>query len=108
MDIIAIPTTNETYLANTGTIIYCQFYTSKTIVVLQNSETIESVMDMLYFEHRLNNYTFFKPNNYQIINTNFIDKILTSTPVNIILKNQVKIIVENNRAATLFRLIENM
>lgn len=89
-------------------VVSCQIETLKTTFYLINNETIESNCKFSYFEQRFNDSDFFKPNPNQLININYIDKVLFEKPLVIVMKNNNHITVETNKTDILFQIIENI
>ena len=108
MDIIIIPTQDSKRLTPLQQVVSCQIKPSKTIFYLANNEVVESVESFTHFENRFKNGQFFKPNQNQLVNVNYIEKILFKEPLVIIMKNQKEIAVDHDKKEALFQIIENI
>lgn len=108
MNILVISTQFTHHLVPLCDVIFCKQENENTTFHLVNNEIIETDEVLAVFEQRLNTNQFYKPNDYMLINLDFIDRVLFKNPYIIVLKNNKIVSVDANNSDLLFQILENL
>ena len=108
MKIIVISSTDAIHLVPINEIVFFQKKQARTTFHLMNHKLIESNMPMSHFENKLHNATFLKINSYQIVNINYIDKIVFQKPMLITLKDSTTLMVATDKTDELIQLFDKI